>query len=49
MTTSQAVGQRVYEQAQQQAAAGNEGGADSAEPADDDVVEAEIVDEGEEA
>ena len=44
LTASQVLGQKVYEAAQAAAGSGDEAGGD-----DDEVVEAEIVDEGEES
>ncbi len=47
LSASQEVGTRIYQQAAQQAAAGDAAGAEGApQDGDDDVVEAEIVDEG---
>jgi molecular chaperone DnaK len=46
LTSSQAIGQMIYEQA---AAAAGEGESAPESGGDDDVVEAEIVDEGEES
>jgi len=50
MTASQSFSQKLYEQASAEASGGyagggSEGGADASQPADDDVVDAEIVDD----
>jgi molecular chaperone DnaK len=49
ITASQAMATRLYQQAAQAQSAGGSGTADGAEADDEDVVEAEIVDEGESA
>jgi molecular chaperone DnaK len=50
VTASQGFAQRLYDQAsQEQAASGGAGRPEGGAPSDDDVVDAEIVDEGEQS